>query len=261
MHRFKIGLMLLSIGLIFIDKYSPVSRIRDNIAVFLEKNTSLMLYRVQNYPQLVILKVQQQQELAGQNVQLKKQVEEYSMLLKQSKNQIQDAKLLNDLSQKGIYEDFSPTIAKAVLDVNFFVNNQLLIDQGANKDIKLGYAVVNKDGVIGQISNVNPNNSQIRLITNPDYKIYVEHSVSKTKMLAQGGGNNTIIVRYIDKNDKIKIGDILETTGLDDIYPAQIPVAKVTKVFYENNGFNSAICEPVVDFRQLQYVSVLKSDS
>ena len=261
MHRFKIWLMLLSIGLIFIDKYSPVSRLRDNIAVFLEKNTSLLLYRIQSYPQLVVLKVQQQQQLASQNVLLKKQVEEYSMLLKQSKNQIQDAKLLNDLSQKGIYEDFSPIIAKAVLDVNFFVNNQLLIDQGENKNIKVGYSVVNKDGVIGQISNVNPNNAQIRLITNPDYKIYVEHSVSKTKMLAQGGGNNTIIVRYIDKNDKIKIGDILETTGLDDIYPAQIPVARVTKVFYENNGFNSAICEPVVDFRQLQYVSVLKSDS
>ena len=57
------------------------------------------------------------------------------------------------------------------------------------------------------------------------------------------------------------MGDILETTGLDDVYPAQIPVARVIRVFYENNGFNSAVCVPVVDFRQLQYVSVLKSDS
>lgn len=261
MRRFKIWLILLSVGLIAIDKFSPISRIRDSIAVFLEKNTSLLLYRIQSYPQLVVLKVQQQQALASQNVQLKKQVEEYSLLLKQSRNQVKDVKLLSDLSQKGIYEDFSPVIAKAVLDVNFFVNNQLLIDQGENKNIQIGYAVVNKDGVIGQVSTVNPNSSQISLITNPEYKIYVEHSVSKSKMLAQGAGNNTIIVKYIDKNDKIKVGDILETTGLDDVYPAQIPVAKVIRVFYENNGFNSAVCVPVVDFRQLQYVSVLKSDS
>jgi len=261
MHKFKIWLILFSISLILVDKFSPISRIRDNIAVFLGKNVSLLLYRVQSYPQLVILKVQQQQELATQNVKLKKQVEEYSLLLKQSKNQIQDAKLLSDLNQKGIYDDFSPIVAKAVLDVNFFVNNQLLIDQGENKEIKVGYSVLNKDGVVGQVSAVNPNNAQVRLITNPDYKIYVEHSVSKSKMLAQGGGNNTIIVKYIDKNDKIKVGDILETTGLDDTYPAQIPVAKVIKVFYENNGFNSAICQPIVDFRQLQYVLVLKSDN
>jgi rod shape-determining protein MreC len=80
-------------------------------------------------------------------------------------------------------------------------------------------------------------------------------------MLAQGSANGNIIVRYLDKNDKIQAGDILETTGLDDVYPARIPVAKVVKVFYENNGFNSALCVPVVDFHQLQYVLVLKYDS
>jgi rod shape-determining protein MreC len=78
-------------------------------------------------------------------------------------------------------------------------------------------------------------------------------------MLAQGIGNGNIMVRYIDKQDKIKEGDILETTGLDDIYPAHIPVAKIIKVFYENNGFNSALCVPIVDFHKLQYILVLKN--
>ena len=78
-------------------------------------------------------------------------------------------------------------------------------------------------------------------------------------MLAQGTGNNNLIVKYISKSTNIKAGDVLVTTGLDDIYPANIPVAKVIRVFYENNGFNSAICQPVVDYNNLQYIVVLKN--
>lgn len=259
MHKFKIWLILFSIGLIAVDKYSFISNVRDIAIIFMQKQTSLLFYRIKSYPQLLLLRTTQQQALADQNIILKKQVEEYSILLKQSKNQAQDLKAVNKLNQNNIYENFIPIVAKAILDVNFFVSNQLLIDQGSNKGIKLGSALVNKDGVIGLVANVNQKNAQVALITNPEFKIYVQQSVTKSKMLAQGGGNNLIMVHYIAKNDPIKTGDILETTGLDDVYPANLPVAKVLKVFYENNGFNSALCQPVVDFHQLQYVLVLKN--
>lgn len=261
MRRFKLWLILISVGLIAFDKYSFISNLRDGVVIWMQKQTSLLFYRIQSYPRLLLLHTTQQQELASQNAQLKKQIEEYSLLLKQSKNQTQDVTAVNQLNPNGVYDDFNQIVAKAILDVNFFVNNQMLIDVGSNKGSQIGAAVVNRDGVIGQIYNVNANSSQVTLITNPEFKIYVEQSVTKSKMLAQGSGNGNIIVRYLDKNDKIQAGDILETTGLDDVYPARIPVAKVVKVFYENNGFNSALCVPVVDFHQLQYVLVLKYDS
>lgn len=258
MRFYKLWLILLGIGLIALDKFSFISTVRDTVVVFVERHVSLLFYRVKNYPQLLILNTTQQQELARQNVELKKQVEQYSVLLQQTKNQAQDLKNVQGLNADGMYNDFEQIVAKAVLDVNFFMNNQLLLDVGKNKNIKLGDAVVNKDGVIGQVANVNQLNSQVMLVTNQDFKIYVQSAKSKAKMLAQGGGNNTIVVNYIDKNDDIKPGDILETTGLDDVHPDNIPVAKVVKVFYENNGFNSALCSPIVNFDQLQYVLVLQ---
>lgn len=254
----KLWLIVFGIGLIALDKFSFISTVRDTVVVFVERHVSLLFYRVKNYPQLLILNTTQQQQLAKQNAELKKQVEQYSVLLQQTKNQAQDLKNVQGLNADGVYNDFEQIVAKAVLDVNFFMNNQLLLDIGKNKNIKLGDAVVNKDGVIGQVANVNQLNSQVMLVTNPDFKIYVQSAKSKAKMLAQGGGHNTIVVNYIDKNDDIKPGDILETTGLDDVYPDNIPVAKVVKVFYENNGFNSALCSPIVNFDQLQYVLVLQ---
>lgn len=254
----KLWLIVFGIGLIALDKFSFISTVRDTVVVFVERHVSLLFYRVKNYPQLLILNTTQQQQLAKQNAELKKQVEQYSVLLQQTKNQAQDLKNVQGLNADGVYNDFEQIVAKAVLDVNFFMNNQLLLDIGKNKNITLGDAVVNKDGVIGQVANVNQLNSQVMLVTNPDFKIYVQSAKSKAKMLAQGGGHNTIVVNYIDKNDDIKPGDILETTGLDDVYPDNIPVAKVVKVFYENNGFNSALCSPIVNFDQLQYVLVLQ---
>lgn len=258
MRSIKLWLILFSIGLIIIDKYSFVNNVRDSVVVFIQKNTSLFIYRVINYPRLVFLQTSHQQELATQNAQLKKQVEQYSVLLQQTKNQAQDIKTVSTLNPDGIYNKFNQTVAKAILDVNFLVNNQLLIDAGKSKNIIQGSAVVTGNGIIGQVTNTNTDNSQVTLITNPNFKIYVQQATTKSKMLAQGSGGDSILVRYIDKNDVIKPGDILETTGLDDIYPSNIPVAKVIKVFYENNGFNSALCEPVVNFRQIQYVVVLK---
>lgn len=259
MTKLKIWLILFGIGLIIMDKFSFVNSVRDSVIIFLQKQSALLIYRIENYPRLIMLQTNQQHELARQNIYLKKQVEEYSLLLKQSKNRVQDIRAINELSPAKTYDNYTANVVRAILDVNFFVNNQLLIDQGSDKNIKPGLAVVNRDGIIGQISTVNLHNSQVKLITNPDFKIYVEESATKSKMLAQGAGNNTIIVHFIDKNDKIKVGDILETTGLDDVYPANIPVARIVKVFYENNGFNSAFCIPIVDFHKLQYILVLKN--
>lgn len=258
MRFFKMWLILLGISLILLDRFSFISTIRDTMVVFVERHTSLLFYRIKSYPQLLILNTSQQQQLAKQNVELKKQVEQYSLLLQQTKNQAHDLQTMQALNSDGIYDDFHQIVAKAVLDVNFFVNNQMLIDLGSAKGVKIGNAVVNKDGVVGQVSGSNQGNSQVTLITNQDFKLYVQSVKSKAKMLAQGGGHNTLVVNYIDKSDDIKPGDVLETTGLDDVYPANIPVAKVVKVFYENNGFNSALCAPVVNFDQLQYVLVLQ---
>jgi rod shape-determining protein MreC len=260
MTRFKLWLILFSIALIVLDKFSFISRVRDYSAIYIQNQVSLLIYRLKSYPKLVLLQKSEQQQLQKENIQLKKQVEQYAILLKQQNNQGIDAKELEALkAQPGLYDNFHVTVARAIIDVNYLVNNKLLIDKGSNTNITDGNAVVNKDGVVGQIGITNSENSQIILVTNPDYKIYLQSSISKTKMLAQGIGNNNLLVKYISKNEKITSGDILVTTGLDDIYPANIPVARVIKVFYENNGFNSALCEPVINFNKLQYVLVLKN--
>lgn len=257
MNKFKIWLILLGISLISIDKYTIITNVREYIAIFVEKNISLIVYRVKNYLPLLLINTAQQRELASQNAVLKKQVETYSTLLIEANNKNRDINSIKELNDNTLYSNYKSTVSKIILDVNFFVDNKLLLDAGINKNITTGSAVVNKDGLIGQVVDVNKINSQVMMVTNPDFKIYLQNSNNKVKMLARGGGHGSLVVNYIDKNESVNVGDVLQTTGLDDVYPANIAVAKVTKVFYENNGFNSALCAPVVNFDNLQYVTVI----
>jgi rod shape-determining protein MreC len=260
MARVKIWLLIISLILILLDKFSFISKFRDATAINIQKQMELLQFRITNYPKLVLLQHSKQKQLELENRQLKKQVEQFSIQIQQQSNQQQDIIEFKDLKAAHVqYDNFTTNIAQAIIDVNYMVNNKLLINKGQDDAIDIGLAVVNKFGVIGQVGVLNKTNSQVILISNQDYKIYLQNSVTKSKMLAQGIGNNKLVVKYIDKNEKIAIGDVLVTTGLDDIYPANLPVAKVIKVFYENNGFNSALCVPVVDFNKLQYVLVLKN--
>lgn len=260
MLRFKIWLIGLSILLIVLDKYSFIGRVRDYTSIFLLKQTSSIQYRIVNYPRLVFLQRAEQNKLQSENQQLKKELEQYAIHDKQQANRGLEESAIDELnSHRKLYDHYTVIIAKAMIDVNYLINNKLLIDKGSNNGITIGDTVVNKDGVIGQVVLVNENNSQIQLITNPDNKIYLQSQISKAKMLAEGIGEGQISVKFINKEEKIQVGDILTTTGLDNLYPGNIPVAKIIKIFYENNGFNSALCVPVTDFNKLQYVSVLKN--
>ncbi len=260
MNRFKFLILGFCVVIILLDKFSFISKIRDYTSVYIQKQTSSLVYRVRNYPKLVLLQKTEQRSLETENIKLKQQLERYSILLNQQKNLGADSKDIMSLTtQTKLYSNFDITIARAIIDINYLVNNKLLIDKGRNDGIFTGEAVVNQFGVIGQIGDANDKNAQIILITNPNLKIYLQTANTQSKMLAQGIGNNKLIVKYISKSSAIKVGDTLVTTGLDSVYPANVPVAKVVKVFYENNGFNSAICEPIADYNKLQYVVVLKN--
>ena len=79
MLRFKLWLILLSIALILLDKFSFISNFRDYSAIYIQKHVTLIRYHVINYPRLVFLQIGEQRKLESENQQLKKQVEQYAI--------------------------------------------------------------------------------------------------------------------------------------------------------------------------------------
>ncbi len=251
----------MALGLILLDKFSLISVIRDNIAISTHKNINNFNYKLTYYPKWFFLQKNKQRELELENFKLHKEVEKYVALINIQNNTNKDRGQIDELNLlKNVYSTYKIIVSRIIIDVNYLINNKLLLNIGKSSDVSVGDTVINKDGVVGQIREVSSIASEVFLITNLDYKIYVQDSLTKVRMLLQGQGNNQLIVKYMNKKDKVKVGDILVTTGLDDLYPANLPVAKITNVYYANNGFNTAICKPLVDFNKLQYVLVLKNE-
>jgi rod shape-determining protein MreC len=263
MLRVKLLLMAICVLTIMLDKFSFIGYVRDYFTVYVQKHVQVTLYRLKTYPYLFLLDTKKQRQLEQENVALRQRVERDSLLLQQQNNRGVDVSMLKALNNVSLlYNDtFDVIAARAVINTAYLTDDYLLIDKGSAARVRLGAAVINQTGVIGQVCDVNAANAKIMLITNPDFHIYLQTTNNHSKMLAQGIGNGHILARYINKSADLKIGDVLVTTGLDNTYPANIAVARISKIFYEDNGFDSALCDPVVDYNKLQYVMVLGNES
>lgn len=260
MLRIKYLLIFFGILLIIIDRFSFINSLRDSVNIFLQKELSLFVYRIQYYSQAIFLQYSEKNILQRQIIELQQKLEQCEINNLQNMRNATDAKEALEIRHIIKQKALQVVLSRVIVDKNYLINGKILINKGKNDKISIGNAVINKDGLVGRIIQVNDSSAQVQLITSADYKIYLQNTSNKTKLLAQGEGGNSNMMKidYIAKSDHIQVGDILTTTGLDDVYPADIPVAKISSIL-SYNSINSALCKPLIDFNQLNIVSVILS--
>ncbi len=96
-----------------------------------------------------------------------------------------------------------------------------------NKD-KL-YGLIQKD-VAGGIAQYKEGKLYGYLLTNPKCTFSAAIGENKANGIAQGNGNDGLIVKFIPRWSNIKVGDRVKTSGLDNIFFPNIPVGVVTKI-------------------------------
>ncbi len=114
-------------------------------------------------------------------------------------------------------------------------NEILLTNPKKNKLIENKvYGLIQKN-TIGGTAIVKSGNLYGYLTSNPRCKFSVFVGENKTPGIAEGVDKNTMLIKYIPKWANIKEGDLVETSGLDNIFFANIPVGKVISVKVENS--------------------------
>ena len=147
-------------------------------------------------------------------------------------------------------------------DTNFFFSF-FTINKGSLDGILKGMAVVNGDGLVGIIDSVTKHTAAVKLITSTDTRNKVS-----VKIKSEDGNvisimtideNKNMVILGIDKNDNIKKGDIVTTSGLSDIFPSGIMIGYIDKV--EEDKYKTSIEAYVTlstDIFDIHYVAVLK---
>ncbi|WP_035854030.1 rod shape-determining protein MreC [Deefgea rivuli] len=136
---------------------------------------------------------------------------------------------------------------------------KLVLDKGQQDQISLGQIVLDASGVVGQIVRVQPLTSEVRLLSDRNHMVPVIVARNQLRTVVYGSGRHTPLeVRNMAPNVDIQVGDQLLTSGIDSIYPAGLPVAKVTKVERTTgNAFARIYSEPLAKIDQHRYFLIL----
>jgi rod shape-determining protein MreC len=132
------------------------------------------------------------------------------------------------------------------------LRQRLLVNRGGNSGVYRSQPVVTGDGVIGQVFRTGPFSSEIILITDAEHALPVQVLRSGVRTIALGTGRSTALdLPYVPQNKDVKVGDVLVTSGLGQVFPYGIPVGRVTKVTRD----------PAEPLAQIQAVPLAKIDS
>lgn len=106
----------------------------------------------------------------------------------------------------------------------------VVIDMGSQDGVYAGQAVLDENGIVGQVTRADPLTSEVTLISDPSQAIQVEVNRTGLRTLAVGGADlEQLSLPYLTNVADIKVGDLLVSSGLGGHYPPGYPVAVVTR--------------------------------
>jgi rod shape-determining protein MreC len=116
------------------------------------------------------------------------------------------------------------------VDANPYRHN-ILIGIGSRDGVYDGQAIIDADGVVGQVLETGFANSQAILISDPSHALPVEVNRNGLRTIANGTGEfDRLDLPFLPNNADIREGDLLVTSGLGGAFPAGYPVAVVSSV-------------------------------
>lgn len=143
--------------------------------------------------------------------------------------------------------------------------NTLNIDKGKKEGIKKNMAVITKNGLIGKISKVYDNSSEIKLITSDDINFKVSIAIKTNDVdnyaILNGFDKKSKLIKAsgIDKTTNINVGDSVLTSGLGEMFPAGIYIGNVEKIESDKYNLSKEIyIKTSQNFNDIHYVTILK---
>lgn len=140
---------------------------------------------------------------------------------------------------------------------------KVIVNRGSLHGVVAGRPVIDEAGLIGQVTQVFPASAEVTLLTDRNQSAPVQATRNGMRILVSGMGNDSLLeVRYLDLHADLKPGDILVTSGLDGVYPAGLPVARVLEIqLPRHNPFARATCQPLGGIGQHRHVVILMPEA
>lgn len=137
-------------------------------------------------------------------------------------------------------------------------SRKVIVDKGQQSGIVAGQPAIDEAGIVGQVTRVFPFSAEVTLITDKDQVVPVQVVRSGQRSVVFGLGNGQLELRYMPANADVQEGDVLVTSGLDGIYLAGFPVAKVVRIERDSAySFARIFCVPIAGVENFGELMIL----
>jgi rod shape-determining protein MreC len=140
---------------------------------------------------------------------------------------------------------------------------RLNVNRGLADDVFVGQALLDANGVVGQVVKVGPLTAEAVLITDADHAVPVTVNRNGLRTIAVGTGDSSRLrLPYLTNSADVRVGDLLVSSGLGGVFPSGYPVGKVIEVRQRpGQSFAEVIAEPVSALDREQEVLLVWSAS
>ena len=122
----------------------------------------------------------------------------------------------------------SASILRVDLDA---LRQRVLIDRGSRDGVKRGQPILDAGGIVGQTTNVGPMASEVILLSDPTHAVPVQIERNGLRTIAIGTGDpRRLALPYLPRSADVQIDDLLISSGLGGVFPAGLPVGRITEV-------------------------------
>ena len=125
---------------------------------------------------------------------------------------------------------------------------RVVIDKGSMDGVRAGAAVVDANGVYGQVTTVYPLSSEVTLVTDANHATPVMNARTGVRGVLFGAKKGTVSMlemRYVNANADVQSGDLLITSGIDGVYPPGLHVATVNPLpDTQDMNYTTLYCTP-----------------
>lgn len=265
-HGIPILLMAASLVLISVSTKS-IYRLPDTIASTITGGVQYVFSAVGGTVKRTIFSIRELADLRNQYDTLAAKLEAYSTLERDYADMRAENSRLKD--QLGFAQNMATIKASSRIIAkdpgNIF--SSYVIDKGISSGVGKNMAVAafqnGIEGLAGKILDAKPNTSLVLPLF--DQRFFVSTRLSRTRVegLVNGQGNpdEPLVLRYISKLNAadIQIGDMVVTSGLDSIYPADLAIGRVKEILLPDYSSSAMIIlEPSLNFSKLEYLFVIE---
>lgn len=200
--------------------------------------------------------LEENKRLSEENAKLREQAADYYDLQEENERLW---KFYDIKKENPTYTYVPSTVIRRDSNADFY---SFTIDAGTTLGISINDPVVTENGLVGIVTECDAASSKVKTILSPEIKIGAEDSKTKDSGVISGSSrycdDNLTMLTKISSENKIAKGDIIKTSGVGGLFPADIIVGQVKEFSYDDyDASKFTVIEPYEDIRKVSSVLVI----